>query len=203
MKLCGSDESIAPMTPELTPRSSAVTVSRTTKTLPSVIAHAMPIQLRAHRGLCYLVARRCCQVSPRMTPFYTWFAIMIVFLMAVSAFQVSSLEVPVPWTGVTLVALVLSVCALPLLYGRIFVRDAGLACSGSDVTPNSSNGDEFEPSQSSLSDGLVGDINMSSDPLLGERLPLLGSAGAAAGVAPDVQLEHASLTWRQCLVVSA
>lgn len=132
------------------------------------------------------------KVEPRMKPFYNWFAAVVVFVIA--AVSPLPFALPVPWTGILLAVLVLSVCALPYLYGCVYIRLAVLAVSREPSF------DEFgsEADARGVSDvgqGVACELTMGEDNLFGREIhPLLGSAG-------DAELSRCSLTWKQCLQV--
>lgn len=107
---------------------------------------------------------------------------------------------PVPWAGVMLVFVVLSVSALPLLYGRVYVRGKVFEHSR-ESSAHSNFGLEPEPPQLSrdASDSVGVDYPL-EDLFGGELFPLLGSAeGLGAGRHAD--FESCSLTWKECLKV--
>lgn len=128
-----------------------------------------------------------------MKPFYNWFAAVVLFLIA--AVSPLPFALPVPWTGIFLAVLVLSVCALPYCYGCIYIRLATLGVS----RENSSDcygGEADTRSVSDVGQGMACELAMDEDYLFGrETRPLLGTADVA-------ELSRRSLTWKQCLRVS-
>lgn len=140
------------------------------------------------------------KVSPRLTPFYVWFAVVTLFLMTAVTAVFFPFALPVPWAGVMLVFVVLSVSALPLLYGRVYVRGKVFEHSR-ESSAHSNFGLEPEPPQLSrdASDSVGVDYPL-EDLFGGELFPLLGSAeGLGAGRHAD--FESCSLTWKECLKV--
>lgn len=135
-----------------------------------------------------------------MAPFYVWFAVVTLFLMAVDAADFFPVAAPVPWTGILLLLVVLSVSGLPLLYGRVYVRDAMLGFSRESSTQSSGSEGEARAT-SDVGDTFTSDFRLEEDLFGGEVFPLLGSRHALeAGRNSDI--EGRSLTWKECLRVS-
>lgn len=126
-----------------------------------------------------------------MAPFYGWFSILTVLLMSAAAVEFFPVTLPVPWTGVFLLAIILSVSVLPFFYGRIFIKDATFIETPSQGT-RQANGDVAGESST--------DFRLEEDLFGGEVCPLLGSRDTE-GVGHN-SLTPNDLTWRQCLRVS-
>lgn len=107
---------------------------------------------------------------------------------------------PVPWAGVILVIVVLSVSALPPLYGRVYVRGKVFEHSR-ESSAHSNFGLEAEPPQLSriASDNVSVDFPL-EDQFGGELFPLLGST-EGLGAGRNAEIESCSLTWKECLKV--
>lgn len=134
------------------------------------------------------------KVEPRMRPFYTWFTAVVVFLIA--AVSPLPFALPVPLTGILLVALVLSVCALPYYYGCIYIR---LAVLGDSREPSLDDYDGELDERGGASNSMACEFAMEEeDGLFGREIhPLLGSSSAGAA-----EFSRCSVTWRQCIQVS-
>lgn len=129
-----------------------------------------------------------------MTPFYIWFAAVTLFLIA--AVSPLPFALPVPWTGICLVVLVLSVSALPYSYGRIYIRLAALGVSREPSVDNYGGSEADTRDVSGVGQGVPCEFEIEEENLFGRELhPLLGSAGGVAEIA------SCSLTWKQCLQV--
>lgn len=128
-----------------------------------------------------------------MKPFYVWFAAVTLFLVA--AVMPVPFELPVPWTGVVLAVLVLSVSALPCAYGRVYIAPDALGFSGE----HSEDGDDSGTHLRGIGDdgeGTAGRFRLEEEGVFGrESYPLLGSTEGVES--PGSR----SLTWRQCLQV--
>ncbi|CAM9499457.1 unnamed protein product [Pylaiella littoralis] len=150
---------------------------------------SIPLNVVPTKHLSY-ATERFQRVEPRMKPFYNWFAAVVLFLIA--AVSPLPFALPVPWTGIFLAVLVLSVCALPYCYGCIYIRLATLGVS----RENSSDcygGEADTRSVSDVGQGMACELAMDEDYLFGrETRPLLGTADVA-------ELSRRSLTWKQCL----
>lgn len=108
---------------------------------------------------------------------------------------------PVPWTGIFLVIVVLSVSGLPLLYGRVYVRGKVFGHSRDSSSTSTNFGVEPDPRNvGDATDSVTADLPLEEDLFGGELFPLLGSTdGLGAGRNADI--ESCSLTWEQCLRV--
>lgn len=134
-----------------------------------------------------------------MAPFYIWFAVLTLFLIASLAAVLLPSGLPVPWSGLLLVILVFSVSALPMLYGRVYIRDAMLGFSRESSRSIDNGGDPH--SADNIGGGIAGDLRLEEDLFGGEVFPLLGSRDDE-GAAHNADIENNSLTWKQCLRVS-
>lgn len=117
--------------------------------------------------------------------------------MAATLIGALPVTLPIPWAGFALLVIVMSVSALPLLYGKLYVRDVPgfrrreASNSGSDgdagntCTYSADNAHDMR-----LDEGLAG----------GEACPLLGAVDRT-GVISVEDLDSYSLTWKQCLQV--
>ncbi|CAM9918055.1 unnamed protein product [Scytosiphon promiscuus] len=113
-------------------------------------------------------------VEPRMKFFYIWFGSVTSYLLAAAAPALLPFALPAPWTGIFLAILVLSVSAVPLLYGQVYFREATVG----------------GPRESST-DGDGSDIGEEIRPLLRSSEWL----GSMEGIGTR------NLTWMQCLQV--
>lgn len=128
-----------------------------------------------------------------MRPFYIWFTAVVVFLIA--AVSPLPFALPVPWTGMFLAALVLSVCALPYYYGCIYIR---LAVLGDSREPSLDDYGDEPDAGGGVSNSMACEFTMEDDDFFGREIhPLLGSSSASAS-----EFSRCSLTWRQCVQVS-
>lgn len=125
----------------------------------------------------------CPQVNPRISPFYVWFTVVTLFLIAAAATEFMPFSLPIPWTGICVITLVLLVSVVPMLYGRVYIKDAMVAFSRN---PFNDGGDDSNDEGGNASNVMEGDI------FRGEISPLLGSRNGQ-----DVE----NRTWKQCLVV--
>lgn len=141
------------------------------------------------------------KVSPRMTPFYGWFTAMTVFLIAAVVVVFFPVTLPVPWAGIVLVVLVFSVSALPMRYGRVYVRDAMLAFSREQPL-SGARGEGDLRDVGDDGEGVANDCKLEEDLFGGEVFPLLGSRDGVGG-GHLAEIESRSLTWKQCLGVRA
>lgn len=141
------------------------------------------------------------KVSPSMTPFYIWFMGITSFLIAAMlAGAFPSVTLPVPWTGIAVVGIVVSVSALPTFYGGMFIRDAALRSERRETSSCSDN-DSSARDAVSFSGAVTGDCRLEDDLIGGETYPLLGSVENLSTVrAADV--DSCNLTWKQCMKVS-
>ena len=134
-----------------------------------------------------------------MSPFYVWFAVLVLFLMAAAAVAFMPFSLPVPLTGILLLALVLLVSSIPVFYGRVYIKDAMLAFSMEPF-----NGGGSEEGREGFEGGRErGDVTMcgvtaEEENFGGELVPLLGSGN---GVGGGNGLQTENRTWKQCLVV--
>lgn len=109
-------------------------------------------------------------------------------------------SLPVPWAGILLVILVLSASALPLLYGRVYIRGKVFEHSRESSTSSSFCVEPDPRIASHATDNASADSPLEEDLFGGELFPLLGSTdGLGAGRNADI--ESCSLTWEQCLRV--
>ncbi|CAM9554235.1 unnamed protein product, partial [Laminaria digitata] len=159
---------------------------------------SVPLNLVPAKHLSYSI-ERAQGVSPRLTPFYVWFAVVTLFLMASVAVVFFPFALPVPWTGIFLVIVVLSVSGLPLLYGRVYVRGNVFGHSRDSSSTSTNFGVEPDPRNAGdATDSVTADLPLEEDLFGGELFPLLGSTdGLGAGRNADI--ESCSLTWEQCL----
>lgn len=134
-----------------------------------------------------------------MTPFYGWFVVLTLFLIAAVAAGLFPVGLPVPLSGLLLFVLVVSVSALPMLYGRVYIRDAMLGFSRESSRSSGSEGDTH--SAASVGGGIAGGFRLEEDLFGGEAFPLLGSRDDLKAVR-NADIENGSLTWKQCLRVS-
>ena len=130
------------------------------------------------------------QVKPVMRPFYLWFAGVTAFLIASVA--PVPFSVPAPWAGVLLAALVLSVSALPVAYGRVYLTTATLGHSRQAST-DCEGGEALGVGD--VAEGIASGFRLEEDLFGREAYPLLGPNGVAERV-------PGSLTWKECLRVS-
>lgn len=134
-----------------------------------------------------------------MTPFYGWFVGLTLFLIAAVAAGLLPVVLPVPWSGLLLFFLVVSVSALPMLYGRVYIRDAMVGFSRDSSPSSGSEGDTH--SAASVGRGIADGFRLEEDLFGGEVFPLLGSRADFEAVR-NADIENGSLTWNQCLRVS-
>lgn len=128
-----------------------------------------------------------------MKPFYIWFTAVTLFL--VLAVTPLPFALPVPWTGIVLAALVLSVSALPFVYGRVYVVSDTLRVSRESSVDVDDSGAQV-PGVGDDGEGAAGRFRLDEDGVFGrESYPLLGSAEGVGA------LGSRSLTWRECLQV--
>lgn len=125
------------------------------------------------------------QVNPRIYPFYVWFAVVTLFLIVAAATEFMPFSLPTPWTGICVVTLVLLVSVIPMLYGRVYIKDAMIAFSR-DPFIDFNGGDDSNDEGGNTSNVMEEDI------FRGEISPLLGSRNGR---------EIENRTWKQCLVV--
>ncbi len=132
-----------------------------------------------------------------MRPFYLWFTAVTVFLVASVA--PVPFPIPVPWAGVVLAALVLSVSALPFAYGRVYLTTATLGVSREAST----DGDGGEAiGVSDHAGGISSGFRLQEDLFGREEHPLLGQPDGVGSGSGFTELGPDSLTWKQCLRVS-
>lgn len=128
-----------------------------------------------------------------MKPFYLWFAAVTLFLVA--AVTPLPFELPVPWTGIVLAILVLSVSALPFVYGRVYIVSDLLRVSREP----SIDGDDSGALLRGVGDdgeGTAGRFRLDEGDVFGrESYPLLGSTEGVGSIGSR------NLTWKQCLQV--
>lgn len=134
-----------------------------------------------------------------MMPFYIWFTVVSSSLIAAMVAGAFPVTLPVPWTGLLLFGLILSVSVLPMLYGRTYIRDVSLGCGRGESSARI--GDDDGATITSFPEASADDYRLEDDLLEGEAFPLLGSMENVVGV-HVVGLDTSSLTWRQCLHVS-
>lgn len=139
-----------------------------------------------------------------MRPFYLWFTAVTVFLVA--SVTPIPFSIPVPWAGVVLAALVLSVSALPFAYGRVYLTSANLGMMSREAsTDGDGDGSEAIDVSSDLAGGMASGFRLEEDLFGREAYPLLGQPdgiGAGPGGPGVAELLPGSLTWKQCLRVS-
>lgn len=140
------------------------------------------------------------KVSPRLTPFYIWFAGVTLFLMASVAAVFFPFTLPVPWAGILLVIVVLSASALPLLYGRVYIRGKVFEHSRESSTSSSFCVEPDPRIAGDATDSVSADSPLEEDLFGGELFPLLGSTDAL-GAGRNADIESCSLTWEECLRV--
>lgn len=134
-----------------------------------------------------------------MTPFYIWFAAIISVLVAAMLAGAFPVTLPVPWTGIVIVTLVLAVLGLPMLYGRIYVRDAVLGFGRGDFSVHGSSDEHVEDDSSFANDSNEG-LRLEDDLLEGEAFPLLRAPGNV-GDCRTLDLTCSNMTWKQCIQV--
>lgn len=134
-----------------------------------------------------------------MAPFCIWFAVIILVLVAAMLAGAFPVSLPVPWTGVIIVTLVLAVLGLPMLYGRIYVRDGVLGCGPGDFSVHGSSDGHVEDDTNFANDSSEG-LRLEDDLLEGEAFPLLRAPGNV-GDCRTLDLACSNMTWRQCIQV--
>lgn len=133
------------------------------------------------------------QVEPRMEPFYIWFAAVVLFLVA--AVTPLPFALPVPWTGIVLAVLVLSVSALPFVYGHVYIVSDMLGVSR-EPSIDGDDGGAHTRGVGDDGEAMAGRSRLDEEDLVGcETYPLLGPTEGVGS------LQNRSLTWRQCLQV--
>lgn len=130
-----------------------------------------------------------------MKPFYIWFTVVTLFLVA--AVTPFPFALPIPWTGIVLAVLVLSVSALPFVYGRVYIVSDTLRASREPSMDGDDSGAHTH--LRSVGDGGEGAVDRlrldEEDIFARESFPLLGPTEGMGS------LGSSSLTWKQCLQV--
>lgn len=125
---------------------------------------------------------------------------MTLFLMAAVCAVFFPFALPVPWAGILLVIVVLSASALPLRYGRVYIRGKVFEHSRESSTSSSFCVEPDPRIGGDTTDSVSAESPLEEDLFGGELFPLLGSTdGLGAGRNADI--ESCSLTWEQCLRV--